>query len=34
MLSYLVLYSPGIMTLIAFIAGIILFSGATPEVRM
>jgi len=31
-LSYLVMYSPGIMSLIAFIAGIILFSGPSKEV--
>ena len=34
MLSYLILYSPGIMSIIAFLAGIILFSGASREVGM
>jgi len=32
LLSYLVLYSPGIMSIIAFIAGIVLFSGPATEV--
>jgi hypothetical protein len=31
LLSYLVLYSPAIMSIIAFLAGVILFSGATQE---
>ena len=32
-LSYLILYSPGIMSIIAFIAGIILFSGDSGGIR-
>ena len=32
MLSFLVIYSPAIMSILAFIAGIILFSGPTEEI--